>query len=40
MFRILNREENTWPEVKDILINTYETSPTDVVATASTRRIP
>ena len=35
MFRILNREENTWPEVKDILINTYETSPTDVVATAS-----
>ena len=34
-FGILNREENTWPEVKDILIYTYEDSPTDVVATAS-----
>ncbi len=35
MFRILNRETNTWPEVKDILINTYATSPTEVVAVAS-----
>lgn len=32
MFGILNRDDNTWPEVKDILINTYADSPTDLVA--------
>ncbi len=35
MFGILNRAENSWPEVKDILIYTYTDSPTAVVATAS-----
>ena len=33
MFRVLDRETDTWPEVKDILINTYGDSPTDLVLT-------
>ena len=35
MFGVLDRETNTWPEVKDILINTYQDSPTDLVLTPS-----
>lgn len=34
MFGILDREANSWPEVKDILINTYADAPTDLVLTA------
>ena len=33
-FRILDREDLTWPDVKDVLINFYPDSPTDVLATA------
>ncbi|WP_116104986.1 cellulase family glycosylhydrolase [Lewinella sp. IMCC34191] len=35
MFGILDRENNTWPEVKDILVNTYADSPTDLLLTPS-----
>ncbi|MGB3801651.1 MAG: cellulase family glycosylhydrolase, partial [Lewinella sp.] len=31
MFGILDRETDTWPEVKDILVNTYADSPTDLL---------
>ncbi|CAH1000409.1 hypothetical protein LEM8419_01562 [Neolewinella maritima] len=35
MFRLLDRDSGNWPEVKDILINTYADSPTDVRATTA-----
>ena len=34
MFGVLDREEETWPEVKDILINTFADSPTNLLLTA------
>ena len=33
MFAVLDRASNTWPEVKDILINTYADSPNQVTTT-------
>ncbi|WP_198661644.1 cellulase family glycosylhydrolase [Lewinella sp. IMCC34183] len=35
MFGILDRADNSWPEVKDVLLYTYTDSPTTLTATAS-----
>jgi len=35
MFGILNRSNNTWPEVKDILVHYYPDSPNEILSTAS-----
>ena len=35
MFRVLNRETNTWPETKDILLHYYPDSPNDIFSTAN-----
>ncbi len=34
-FGILNRADNTWPEVKDILMHYYEDSPNQIFSTSS-----
>lgn len=35
MFKILNRNDNTWPEVKDILVHYYQDSPNQIFSTAT-----
>ncbi|MEM9258071.1 MAG: cellulase family glycosylhydrolase, partial [Bacteroidota bacterium] len=34
MFKILNRNNNTWPEVKDVLVHYYQDSPNNIFSTA------
>lgn len=35
MFQILNRGDNTWPEVKDILVHYYQDSPNNIFSEAT-----
>lgn len=35
MFKILNRGDNTWPEVKDILVHYYQDSPNNIFSEAT-----
>ncbi len=35
MFRVLNRGNNTWPEIKDVLIHYHEDSPNEIFSTFS-----
>ncbi|TXF89782.1 cellulase family glycosylhydrolase [Neolewinella aurantiaca] len=34
-FRVLNRSDQTWPEVKDVLIHYYQDSPNEIVVTST-----